>query len=95
MKGTKQCPKCKSRRVGHIDQVNYGDAGPCSDETYKPLPLGIIPVAQRWVGPKQAPVGQFEAYVCASCGYFETYLKDLSTVPFEKIEGFRWLNAKS
>jgi predicted nucleic-acid-binding Zn-ribbon protein len=92
MKDSKQCPKCHSRKVGHIDQVAYGDAGATTDETYKPLPLGTVPTPKRWVGPKSVPVGQFEAYVCASCGYYEIYLKGLEQIPFDDIDGFRWLN---
>ncbi len=92
MKASKRCPKCGSARIGHIEQVTYGDAGPYTDETYKPLPLGTAPAPQRWVGPKHVPVGRFEAYLCAGCGYYEHYLKDVEEVPLESIDGFRWLN---
>ena len=36
--------------------------------------------------------GMLEAFVCTECGYLETYVKDPTTVPFEKLRGFSWLN---
>jgi hypothetical protein len=33
-----------------------------------------------------------EAYVCTSCGYIESYVKDPDKVPFEKLKHFSWVN---
>ena len=38
------------------------------------------------------PLRTVEAFICADCGYFETYLASPGTVPFEELPGFRWLN---
>ena len=40
------------------------------------------------------PVGQLEAWVCTECGFYETYVKDPSTVPFDELDGFRWVHPR-
>jgi len=37
-------------------------------------------------------VGRLEAYVCADCGYHETYVKEPDAVPWDRIAGFAWVN---
>jgi hypothetical protein len=37
--------------------------------------------------------GDFEAFICGDCGYFETYLKDPSAL-IRQLQGFRWLNTE-
>jgi hypothetical protein len=38
---------------------------------------------------------EFEAYVCTECGYLETHVKVPTKVPYEEIEGFRWVNPET
>ncbi len=38
-------------------------------------------------------IGSVEAYVCADCGYHETYVVDPDKLDWEQIRGLRWLNA--
>ena len=44
------------------------------------------------LGNTRQGVGVLEAFVCTDCGYVETYVKDPSTVSFEQIRGFTWVN---
>lgn len=43
-------------------------------------------------GPVHPLLGKLEAYVCAECGYHETYVGSPSTLPWGKLVGFRWVN---
>ncbi len=38
----------------------------------------------------EAPIGKLEAYFCADCGFYETYIKEPAGIEFEKIIGFKW-----
>lgn len=97
MKEIGMCPKCKSGKVGYLENVIQRTDGIYNGAPvrgHSPAPAGIerkesngfLKVIQ------EGPVGQLEAYLCASCGYFETYLKEPGSVPFESIVGFRWVN---
>lgn len=39
-------------------------------------------------------VGPLEAYVCTECGYYETYVKELDEIEWDKLVGFSWINSK-
>jgi predicted Zn-ribbon and HTH transcriptional regulator len=82
MKASKQCPKCRSTRVGALAEALYDDDYQVGVH-YKPLPVGVT---------AKGVVGRLEAYLCADCGYYETYVKDPASIPFEAIQGFRWVN---
>ena len=86
MKKTKQCPKCESRRVGHITYQPDADGGR---------------TAWRLVGRPRYPdsvkldaaqLGVLEAYVCTECGYYESYVKDVDSVRWSELSGFRLVN---
>ena len=66
-----------------------------SGETFKSQPVGFV-VKKRQLGKRlieeNVPTGELEAYLCASCGYFETYVKHAETIPFDELDGFSWLN---
>lgn len=86
MKASKQCPKCSSLKVGSLETVpDYSHGSAVS-----PAVAGLSAPSDFWG--IQKGFGLLEAYVCAECGFFETYVKDPATVPFEQIVGFRWLN---
>jgi hypothetical protein len=75
------CPKCKSRRVGHLStRYSEGDKG-----RFVPMFVGLD--SETWKA-----MGVIEAFVCAECGLLETYVRDPEGVPFEALEGFRWMN---
>lgn len=76
-----KCPKCKGFRVGQLEaRWNEGAEG-----QFVPLFLGVD--AETWKA-----MGVLEAYVCAECGYLETYVRTPEKIPFDALEGFRWLN---
>ncbi len=89
MKRSRQCPKCDSRRVGYFSHLpDIGQSSPSSQRV-----IGTIPSGSVWRA--EALVGTLEAYVCAACGYVETYVKDVADVPFASLDGFRWVNAEA
>ncbi len=87
MKVSKQCPKCQSSRVGYLEQVYDREDHYLTEAT-----LGVQVKKKNWLYGQNEEKGTFEAYVCADCGYYETYVKDPSSLPFEDLEGFQWLN---
>jgi hypothetical protein len=87
MKASKQCPKCHSLKVGYLEYV--ADRG---RETYQESIVGLtVPHRNRLLKTAE-PIGTLEAYLCADCGFYETYVRDPGSVPFDSIEGFHWLN---
>jgi predicted nucleic-acid-binding Zn-ribbon protein len=87
MKASKQCPKCHSLKVGYLEQAI--DRGEYSSDTWPAAVGKTEPRSWFAVG---TVVGALEAYLCAECGYYETYVKDPATVPFDQLAGFHWLN---
>jgi predicted nucleic-acid-binding Zn-ribbon protein len=86
MKTSKRCPKCHSAKVGWVESV--------LDRAHFNAPISSaagFTEPRGWMMEQQG-VGQLEAYVCATCGYYETYVKDPASVSFDTIKGFRWLN---
>ncbi len=93
MKTSKQCPKCSSLRVGYLERVyNYNTCN--GAQLHAPEPVGVIPEEDRLFTTNIA-AGELEAYLCADCGFLETYVKAPATVPFEQLKGFRWINPTS
>ncbi|MFN2282738.1 MAG: hypothetical protein ACK2TZ_12825, partial [Anaerolineales bacterium] len=60
---------------------------------HSPAPLGVKRTEQSGLIKiiKEEPAGQLEAYLCGSCGFYETYVKDPTSLDFESIEGFKWI----
>ena len=100
MKNTGVCPKCNSQKIGYLENIiqrteaimeSRSLIGHCS------APLGI---ERSELGGfikviKEGPVGKLEAYICSSCGFYETYIKDPSSIQYETIIGFKWINPTS
>jgi len=100
MKRTGICPKCNSNRIGYLENVTQrteANVGPDAVRGHCPAPLGIErSESQGFIKViKEGPVGKLEAYFCTTCGYFETYVKDVASIPFEKIIGFKWVNPQA
>jgi predicted nucleic-acid-binding Zn-ribbon protein len=96
MKASKQCPKCDSLKVGYLEQVL--DAVDPGTRGHKPAIVGKTPVETKFFGTTiegVADAGELEAYICTACGYYETYVKQPASVPFDKLDGFHWLNAEA
>jgi predicted nucleic-acid-binding Zn-ribbon protein len=88
MKASKQCPKCDSLRIGYLPTLpDLGRSGIGQRSIGKEL------VDSVWASDQLH--GTLEAYLCGDCGYFETYIQEVSKVPLEKLEGFRWINAET
>lgn len=82
MKTSKQCPKCQSLRVGHLEDVPEHHVGEIA------RPKNLFGGNEKYY----SPIGRFEAYLCAQCGFYETYIKTPNAIPFEELDGFNWIN---
>lgn len=78
MKKRRQCPLCHSRRIGHLEEVQDTAAN-------------RMVVGTDASGLFTKRIGQLEAYVCTDCGYYQTYVKTPESIPYEQLEGFRWV----
>lgn len=96
MKKTGKCPKCGSSKIGHLENVIHRceaivDSRNLVGHAHAPLAVkrtetpGVI----RFI--KEEPAGELEAYFCGSCGFYETYLKDPSSLDPEGLIGFEWI----
>jgi predicted nucleic-acid-binding Zn-ribbon protein len=57
-----KCPKCNSTRVYTKQQgISFGDGGV------------YVYISSEWAS---KPVKQVDHYVCADCGYYESYISD-------------------
>lgn len=107
MKRSKQCPKCQSLRIGHIAfQVDANDVfvRRLTDDDVQFVrsagqvvsrSVGIVRTTERvtgFDGNVRLLVGQLEAYVCTTCGFHETYVRDPGTVDWDDVQGFTWIN---
>jgi predicted nucleic-acid-binding Zn-ribbon protein len=91
VKTTKQCPKCDGTKIGHLATVHDRDY--YYSNVLKERAVGYQPGPSGWLkSGKVEGAGGFEAYVCGECGYYETYVKSPESIPFEDLDGFRWLN---
>jgi len=75
-----QCPKCDSRKIGHLDRLP--DTVGKETQTVAQY-IGVVKE-----GNKSHRVGRVEAYICTGCGYIELYVMDPRSVPFEEMEDF-------
>jgi len=87
MKQRRRCPKCGSEEIGHLDHLPDTMS---SEQEISEQALGLV---IRRSGPEK--VGVIEAFVCAGCGFLETYVRDPQGVPFEEIVGFSWVTSDS
>ena len=93
MKARKQCPKCSSLRVGYLETRVSEDRGQGSTGP-KPLPLGVTEHPGIFFTTQEA-FGELEAYLCADCGFLETYVKNPAETNYDELVGFHWLNPDS
>ncbi len=95
MKSTRKCPKCRSERVGYLANV-LGDGDPhggaSRSQSYGRRKVGVAQTRSNALPghPVIEGYGDFEAFICTECGYFEEYAKEPTAIAWEKIEGFRW-----
>ena len=93
MKFDEKCPKCDSMKIGFIDRVIDRKGGTLAGNV-----AGVVGMAAKEGHFKGADVrpgdlwGRLEAYICTECGYYEQYVHRPEQVPFEMLEGFRWVH---
>ena len=97
MKQTGICPKCNSKKIGYLENViQRTDTVVMSHEVkgHCPAPLGVTRSESGGFLKviREGPVGELEAYICSSCGLYETYIKEPSSIPYESIIGFKWIS---
>jgi predicted nucleic-acid-binding Zn-ribbon protein len=73
MKHSKKCPKCGSLRVAYLP-IQPDRHGAYKDQ---PRSVGMEDAITGFFSdiPIQRHLGELEAYVCAACGYHESYVK--------------------
>jgi predicted nucleic-acid-binding Zn-ribbon protein len=96
MKQTKQCPKCRSLRVGFLER-QYERSGEYDSDYERPAVLVEETRRAFWSGKEKLVTGRFgslEAYICTECGYHETYVVDPQNIPWDRVAGFHFLHAE-
>jgi hypothetical protein len=83
MRTSSKCIKCGSLAIGHLSR-RFDHTAERGAEL-KTATLGVI-------GTTRQGSGILESFVCTECGYLETYVADPSTVRFDQLRGFRWVN---
>ena len=82
MKRTHQCPKCASRQLWVVEQVQEVDAsGETADRVIStPLGLTAARIGEGGSSLRMSTIGRFEAWACHACGYTELYAHDFAAV---------------
>jgi len=107
MKSNKQCPKCKSLRIGLLSTQGPDDTLKGESEIVdvrtrgghghisNPFAIGLGPTkaTTETVTRTVESFHELEAYICADCGYFESYVRTPDEVPWNDLVSFRWVNA--
>jgi len=70
------------------------EVGDLDDPAFRPVGTVRVENGPWWKGNREL-VGALEAYLCTDCGYFESYVKSVERMDFDKLEGFRWINPGS
>ena len=68
MRSTQQCPKCQGRKLYVIDPVRQ------ADPENRNMVM-VQPVTYAYTGIR-LEAGSIEAWVCAGCGFMESYAKN-------------------
>jgi len=90
MKKNKCCPKCDSLRIGHLAEVPDSIGGAYSRQVLgdsSTPPKGLWQEINHVSEPHHV-----EAFICADCGYMETYASDPASIPFDRLPNFTWVN---
>ena len=94
VKRSQICPKCAARRIWVVESFRV------PSETAQGAVLPVVPHQQVEGGgffaiARMTPVGSFDAYVCAGCGYSELYAKDFAELREDSARGVRLLDAST
>ncbi len=74
MKATQRCPKCGGKKLWLIDPFRVPSDTAGGQEMF------VVPHQSTggWVSLRANPVGSFELFLCAACGYSELYAKSFA-----------------
>jgi predicted nucleic-acid-binding Zn-ribbon protein len=86
MKTSGKCSKCGSSRVGRLEYV--ADETDATTEPGKKRSLWWQ--SEGGFFSSKVHRADVEAYVCTECGYFEEYVKNPQSIPWENLAPFRW-----
>jgi predicted nucleic-acid-binding Zn-ribbon protein len=89
MKKSLVCPKCEGRRVVHCERAVLPLRDPNRLST-EPVTLAVT-VDEKWYG-GFTPIGQFEQFICARCGYTEWYALGIDALTADEQRGIRILD---
>jgi predicted nucleic-acid-binding Zn-ribbon protein len=94
VKRSQVCPKCAARRIWVIEPFRL----PTETAQGAVLPVVTHQQGERsgfFAIARMAPVGSFDAYLCAGCGYSELYAKDIAELREDPAQGVRLLDAST
>ena len=94
LKRDKVCPQCEHRKLWHVEQVQLPQAD------FSNIGRGIrnrpalLPISAEgsWRGVHTA--GQFEAFICAQCGWTEWYATGLEELKENPSAGLYFVDAE-
>jgi predicted nucleic-acid-binding Zn-ribbon protein len=72
MKATQRCGKCGGKKIWLVDPFRV------PSDTLAGQELSVVPhqgTGSGWASLRANPVGSFELFLCAACGYSELYAK--------------------
>jgi hypothetical protein len=95
MKFNSKCPKCTGIKIGHLESTVDRAAGGSRQVTRV---AGVAAERGKFKGAlveRGDLWGTVEAYVCTECGFWEEYVVKPDDVPFEMLQGFRWINQEA
>lgn len=82
MRKTLICPKCEGRKLWHIENVQeLTEMGP------KPIRVAFNQTLFR-----AKPLGFFEAFICAGCGYTEWYAHGIEEMRPSAKDGIHFID---
>lgn len=91
MKRSQQCVKCKGRKLWVIEAFRL------PGETGEGTALSLVPDqpvgGSRFGLSKAAPVGGFDLWLCAACGYSELWATGVSGLREDPARGVRLVDA--
>lgn len=92
MKQSQVCPKCAGRRIWLLESFRI----PAESGEATALPVVPHQPAERgsfFAFARLAPLGKFDVYLCASCGYSEFYARTFEGLREDVAHGVRLLDA--
>ena len=84
MKATGKCPKCQGTKIGRAKSI--------LDSEHHDVHLGEGRDGPLWglIGKKHSL--KLEAYICTSCGFVETYIKNPEGIKWDAVKNFEWVD---